>query len=95
MGAKVFIHTKDHECAVKLNDNFVNPATKGPDHKDVYACDRSKAELEGNELILAVTKKEASGPEAEKARRAGHVKLVDDKEFKWSLHACKNKCNIV
>jgi hypothetical protein len=44
-------------------------------------------------LDLAVAMKEAEGVEAEKARREGRVMMIPDKEFKWSLHACKNRCN--
>ena len=46
-------------------------------------------------LELAKAMKEAEGSEAEASRRKGKVLMIPDKEFKWSLHACKNRCNIV
>lgn len=61
MGAKVFISTKDYDCAVKVNDNFVNPRTSTGQTLPVQACDIKKAKLDGNVLELAVAMKEAEG----------------------------------
>lgn len=89
MGANIFIKTKDYQCAVKVNSHFVNPTNPAS------GCNTEKTNADGDVLELAIAMKEKEGAEAEKSKRAGKVMMIPDLEFKWSLHACKNRCNTV